>query len=241
MAKRGRIKSSHARDEAVARPFRPRKYEYHILIVCEDENTEPSYFSRFKAKFDQLLPKKTVFLFTKGTGRNSLGVVNYAIEMRQRMKEDENLTFEQTWAVFDKDDLDLSPGNRANFEKAFEVGNAAGISISYSNECFELWLLLHFTNISDRLPVTRTDLYATLEAVIQKSAAPQFRYEHGNATVLDYVEGYGNEAMAIQRAETLDIKQESKGLAPIDRNPDTKVYKLVRELRAWYDYYAFEP
>gem|GEM_PF-5202876 len=28
------------------------------------------------------------------------------------MREEENLTFEQTWAVFDKDDLDLSPGNR---------------------------------------------------------------------------------------------------------------------------------
>lgn len=241
MAKRGRIESSHVRDEAVTRPFRPRKYEYHILIVCEDENTEPAYFSRFKAQFELLLPKKTVYLFAKGTGRNSLGVVNHAVEIRRKMKEEENLTFEQTWAVFDKDDLDLTPGNRANFEKAFRVGESAGVSIACSNECFELWLLLHFTDVSDELPIPRMDLYAMLETVIQKSIDPQFKYEHGNASVLDYVEKYGNEAKAIRRAEILDARQDQKELAPIDRNPDTKVYKLVRELRTWYDYYAFEP
>lgn len=241
MAKRGKVKSSHAREETAARPFRPRKYEYHILIVCEDENTEPAYFGRFKAKFERLLPKKTVFLFAKGTGRNSLGVVNYAVEMRRKMREDENLTFEQTWAVFDKDDLDLSPGSRANFEEAFKVGESAGVSIAYSNECFELWLLLHFTDVSDEQPIPRKDLYAMLEAMIQKCADPQFKYEHGNAAVLNYVQQYGNEAMAIQRAETLDIKQVNKGFAPIERNPDTRVYKLVQELTAWYDYYAYEP
>ena len=77
--------------------------------------------------------------------------------------------------------------------------------------------------------------------MIQKCADPQFKYEHGNATVLNYVQQYGNEAMAIQRAEALDFKQENKGFAPIERNPDTRVYKLVRELNAWYDYYAYEP
>lgn len=241
MAKRGKVKSSHAREEAAARPFRPRKYEYHILIVCEDENTEPAYFGRFKAKFEQLLPKKTVFLFAQGTGRNSLGVVNYAVEMRRKMREDENITFEQTWAVFDKDDLDLSPGSRANFEEAFKVSESAGVSIAYSNECFELWLLLHFTDVSDELPIPRRELYAMLEAMIRKYADPQFKYEHGNATVLGYVEKCGNEAMAIQRAEALDAKQEKKELAPVDSNPNTKVYKLVRELKAWYDYYAYEP
>lgn len=196
---------------------------------------------RFKDKFEQLLPKKTVFLFTKGTGRNSLGVVKYAVEMRRKMWEDENITFEQTWAVFDKDDLDLSPGNRANFEEAFKVGESSGVSIAYSNECFELWLLLHFTDISDEQPIPRKDLYAMLEAMIQKCADPQFRYEHGNATVLNYVQQYGNESMAIQRAEALDIKQVNKGFAPMERNPDTRVYALVQELNAWYDYYAYEP
>lgn len=199
MAKRGKVKSSHAREEDVARPFRPRKYEYHILIVCEEENTEPAYFGRFKAKF------------------------------------------EQTWAVFDKDDLDLSPGNRAHFEEAFKVGESARVSIACSNECFELWLLLHFTDVSDGLPIPRKDLYAMLETMIRKCADPQFKYEHGNATVLVYVKKCGNEAMAIQRAEALDARQEKKELAPIDSNPNTKVYKLVRELRAWYDYYAYEP
>ena len=168
-------------------------------------------------------------------------MVNYAIEMRRIMRKEQNLTFEQTWAVFDKDDLDLSPGNRANFEEAFKVGESAGVSIAYSNECFELWLLLHFTDVSDELPIPRKDLYAMLEAMIQKCGEPQFKYEHGSVSVLNYVQQYGNEAMAIQRAEALDAKQEKKELTPIDRNPDTKVYELVRELKSWYNYYAYEP
>ena len=49
------------------------------------------------------------------------------------------------------------------------------------------------------------------------------------------------EDRAILRAEELDKKQAGKGLAPIELNPNTKVYKLVKELRAWYDYYAYEP
>ncbi len=77
--------------------------------------------------------------------------------------------------------------------------------------------------------------------MIRKCADPQFKYEHGNAAVLNYVQQYGNEAMAIQRAEALDIKQENKGFTPIERNPDTRVHKLVRELNVWYDYYAYEP
>lgn len=241
MAKRGKVNAIHAREEELARPLRPRKYEYHILIVCEDENTEPTYFGRFKALFEKILPKKTLYLYPKGTGRNSLGVVNYAIEIRRKMKEEDNLTFEQTWAVFDKDNLDQSPGNRANFENAFKVGDAAGISIAYSNECFELWLLLHFTNVPDEKAIPRKDLYFKLESSISAKAGVGFTYEHGNANVLDYVEKYGEEDRAILRAEELDKRQAGKGLAPIELNPNTKVYKLVKELRAWYDYYAYEP
>ena len=89
------------------------------------------------------------------------------------------------------------------------MGGSAGVSIAYSNECFELWLLLHFADVSDEQPIPRKDLYAMLEAMIRKCADPQFKYEHGNAVVLNYVQQYGNEAMAIQRAEALRFSKGS--------------------------------
>ena len=39
MAKRGSVKQQVVKDE-IEHPARSRKYTYHILIVCEDENTE---------------------------------------------------------------------------------------------------------------------------------------------------------------------------------------------------------
>jgi hypothetical protein len=48
--------------------------------------------------------------------------------------------FEQIWVVFDKDD---SPPR--NFNRAFDLAKAhPNIRACWSNECFELWYLLHF-------------------------------------------------------------------------------------------------
>ena len=81
MAKRGSIKQQVVKDE-IERPARSRKYTYHILIVCEDENTEKYYFQRYTDRFQNIWPNETVYLRAVGSGRNSLGVVRKAIEER---------------------------------------------------------------------------------------------------------------------------------------------------------------
>ena len=79
MARRGKLNEQQARD-VIERPARSRKYTYHILIACEDENTEPYYFEKYKQQFEEIWPKETLFLRPIGTGRNSLGVVKRAID-----------------------------------------------------------------------------------------------------------------------------------------------------------------
>lgn len=44
MAKRGKIEKKLPLRETEERPAQQRKYKYWILIVCEDERTEPYYF-----------------------------------------------------------------------------------------------------------------------------------------------------------------------------------------------------
>ena len=69
MARRGKIeKGIEPLDEAV-RPVRSKKYVYFMLIVCEDQNTEPVYFKQFEELFDNLLPEETVYVKRVGTGR----------------------------------------------------------------------------------------------------------------------------------------------------------------------------
>lgn len=233
MARKGKLNNKQTEND-IERPANDRKYTYHILIACEDENTEPYYFGEYKKLFEEIWPKETLFLKPIGTGRNSLGVVQQAIEERSKLKT----TVDQTWAVFDKDDLDKSEGNINRFNKAFTLGKQNDVQIAYSNECFELWLLLHFEDINKETTIPRTEIYNRLENAIKKHK-PEFLYEHGNNNIVDLTFEYGDKDAAIKRAEKLFNYHEQEKHQTIESNPNTLVYNLVRELDSWLEYYSY--
>ena len=244
MARRGKIEKGVEPIEDAVRPIRSKKYVYFVLIVCEDQNTEPAYFKQFETLFEGLLPEETVYVKRVGTGRNSLGVVKAAIDERVRIYEENNhRSIDETWVVFDKDDLDQTHGNRINFESAFALAEKEKINVAYSNECFELWLVLHFIDVNPSLPLPRNDIYNMLGESVNASlpkGAPRFDYVHGAADVVDYVSRYGDEVAAMTRASALQIFHESLSHTPIDSNPITYVDRLVSSLRAWYRYYSYD-
>jgi len=98
MARRGKIEKLVEPIEEAVRPVRSKKYVYFVLIVCEDQNTEPAYFKQFENLFENLLPEETVYVKRVGTGRNSLGVVKEAIAERERIYEDNNhRSIDEAW------------------------------------------------------------------------------------------------------------------------------------------------
>ena len=238
MAKRGSVKQQVVKDE-IERPARSRKYTYHILIVCEDENTEKYYFQRYADRFQNIWPNETVYLKAVGSGRNSLGVVRKAIEERSILAEEAKKSVDMTWAVFDKDDLDKSEGNARNFNEAFELGKNEDVRIAYSNECFELWLLLYYCSVDVKGgPIPRSRLYELLEAEIKKYNS-DFVYAHGKNNVIDEILKTDNVNKAIKRAEYLDNWHSQNNHKPIEANPNTLVYKLVSELESLLAYYSY--
>lgn len=78
MATKGKLADRNVKDED-ERPIRKRGYRYFILIVCEDQNTEPFYFRSFIQRF----PEGTVFLHPVGAGTNYIGVVEQAVTERE--------------------------------------------------------------------------------------------------------------------------------------------------------------
>lgn len=142
MAKKGVVNKKNLKNDD-DRPVRWRKYPHLFLIVCEDQNTEPDYFTRFRDQF----PEETVFLRTVGVGRSALGVVEQCIQEREKLADESNKTVDETWSVFDKDDADQVPANAIRFSNAFELAKREGISVACSNEVFELWLLLHLVDV----------------------------------------------------------------------------------------------
>ncbi|MBX2949775.1 MAG: RloB domain-containing protein [Crocinitomicaceae bacterium] len=96
-----------------------------ILIVCEGENTEPSYFNQFR------LSSATVK--SVGEGYNTISLVNRAIHLTNERQ------YDQVWCVFDKDDF-----SENDFNNAIQIAKANNFGIAYSNQSFEYWLILHF-------------------------------------------------------------------------------------------------
>lgn len=239
MARRGKLNKVES-VEIIERPARSRKYTYYILIVCEDEKTEPEYFRRYQYLFSKILPKETIYLRSVGSGRSSLGVVKYANEQKAILRQESGKDVDQIWVVFDKDDLDKTKGNRKNFEEAFNEANDSNIKIAYSNECFELWLLLHFEAVDASKALHRDEIYQRLEDAIRRKVDPLFNYVHGDSGIINLIWEKGNKKSAIARAKTLDSYHMDKGISPIDSNPNTLVYMLVQELDKWYAYYAYE-
>lgn len=234
MARRGKIKRKLGKREQIKRPVRVRRYQYLFLIVCEDEKTEPAYFEQFK----QQIPEKTIYLKSVGTGRDAKGVVTEAIKEKEKLEQEAKKEVDVVWVVFDKDDADENETKIKKFEEAFEIAAKQQFKIAYSNEVFEVWLLLHLVELDAQQAIPRKEIYTMLEEHIQTHQGHEdFVYLHGKTDILEKIKLLGNERKAIARASYL-LKQHTDK-QPIEANPSTLVHLLVEELREWIVYYSF--
>lgn len=206
-----------------------------LLIVCEDQKTEPDYFGRFAALF----PAETVYMRTVGTGKKPKGIVEQSIAERESLSIEAKKTIDETWVVFDRDDEGNNPTTLANFNTAWALAKKEDIHIAFSNEVFELWLLLHFSEVDSADPIPRAAIYSSLEAAIKSfEAHATFVYEHGKIGVIDVLVELGDEEKAIERAKALLAEQKQKQRQPIDANPSTTVHVLVEKLRDLIEWYS---
>jgi RloB-like protein len=235
MAKKGKVKKFQD-TESDERPVRFRRYQYLFLIVCEDENTEPLYFKNFKEQ----IPNETIYLRPVGTGRDAKGVVEEALKEKDKLALESKKEVDVVWVVFDKDDADENATKIQRFNDAFDIAEKYKIKAAYSNEVFELWLLLHLMDVDSTMPLPRKTIYELLQAHIQQyENYSTFQYKHGNGDILAIIKDIGNQNRAISRAETLLKKH--KGKKAIEANPSTMVHLLVKEILEWIAYFSFKP
>jgi len=235
MAKRGKVTFENKQAD-LSRPVRVKKYQHLFLIVCEDQTTEPAYFRQFKPQ----IPDGTLYLREVGTGLSPLGVVKRAIEERDKLSEEGGRTVDTVWAVFDKDDNDQNETTKNSFREAYALAAAENIKIALSNEVFELWFLLHFRDIDPTVPLSRQQVYETLQQEIRTAKGdPGYLYGHYRkaAEVVPLVIQLGGLDAAILRAQAL--KEYFKDRDPIEANPSTDVFLLVGELMQLIEFYSY--
>ncbi len=189
-----------------------------ILIVCEGENTEPSYFSRFRLSSARIYPV--------GEGYNTVSLVNRAIDLKDRHTD----TYDQVWCVYDKDDYSAN-----DFNQAITIASANGFGLAYSNQAFEYWLILHFEDHQGG-GCHRYDYEGKINGYIQPLGA---RFDgRGSKLVddsffsllmdIDPQTGRQRVLLAIERAKRIYYRLDHR--SPATEESSTTVFRLVEEL-----------
>lgn len=193
--------------DRLKRKRRIRKERKSFLIVCEGEKTEPNYFKAFRVA--------SLEVKILGSGHVTKSLVNYT---KKQVKLARNLGeyHDQVWCVFDKDSF-----TKEQFNTAVQQAESLGYKVAYSNECFELWYILHYEYLTSGL--NRKQYFKKLGKLLGR------KYEKKNREM--YSKLSNNQERAIRNATKL-LKRYNP-IKPADDNPSTTVHLLVQELNKY--------
>lgn len=215
------LKAQRRKEPNLERPVAGLTEIPSILIVCEGENTEPSYFNQFRITSAKV---KSV-----GEGYNTVSLVNRALALAQQGK------YDQVWCVFDKDDF-----NDNDFNSAIQIAIANNFGVAYSNQSFEYWLILHFNDHQGG--GMHRDVY---NDKINEHLKPFKIIYDGNGTKVieedffELLDGIDNKTgrkraeLAIDRAER--NYNHFNHTNPAREESSTTLFRLVRELLKYVD------
>jgi hypothetical protein len=147
-----------------------RKSRARILIISEGSKTEPLYLQDIRAAYR--LPSASIRVRYSQRGTSPKQVAEYAIQMFDEGDAHIGISprsFDEVYVVFDRDD------HQTYFEALEMVRNLRGkkrndnkdsvlFTAIASVPCFELWILLHYEDIS--APIHRMDVVLRLEKYI---------------------------------------------------------------------------
>jgi hypothetical protein len=196
------------------RQTKTRETRKRFLIVCEGEKTEVNYFKAFT------VPKK-IEVTVRGEGKNSLSLVNKAIQIIDNLKKDDS--FDQIWCVFDKDNC-----SKEQFNQAEGLAKQKNIKIAYSNEAFEIWFILHFQYLD--IATSRSEYLTILTNQMKKYGLlnKKEKYKKNREDMYEKLKPY--QTTAITNAAKLIQDRDEAKKHPFDANPSTTVHELVQEL-----------
>ncbi len=181
-----------------------------IHIFHNGEVAESDYFGDFA----QFLHENDAWVIVRNYHKRTKGkapwqLINEAAKHKISKKDND-----QIWCVFDVDDF--YKNNKTELEKALKKAESKNIKIAYSNQCFELWFMLHFEQISTA--IDRKNYEEKLQKFLKKIGVNYEKNMRGLFSVL-----LPHQEEAIKRAKKFFTNR-------IDSNPSTSVFTLVEEL-----------
>lgn len=191
-----------------------------IFIFCGAEQTEPNYFNGFKTNIESnAIYKNVVKIEIIKEPSDTIRILDRAIEY----VNENNITKGDIWCVFDKDDFLPQDFNNAIYKAESLNNDISPIKyyIAWSNECFELWFLLHFCYYSANNG--RQDYIDKLNSYFIKNNLE--KYAKNNINLFNIMITYGNPKEAIANAKKLEVLHQGK--TPAESVPCTNVHQIV--------------
>jgi hypothetical protein len=191
-----------------------------IYIYCNGELAEPLYFQEFK----DYLRSRTIIISHNRFKRCSPWelIQKVAIEKKTLTNRKKFIVQDgdQCWCVFDVDEYWHQNSNK--FKAAIKLANDNDIILAWSNECFELWYLLHFQVL--QTGISRRDYNTKLKTHFQRLDSNTYTK---NCSVFARIISIQPEA--IKHAK--QIFQANK----VENNPSTAVFRLVEEINRYFN------
>jgi len=223
-----------------------------FILFCEDSVNEPAYFRSFEK------PGKVKVNVVEGqlsSFKNIIKTLQYCerdglLEMNKNHYQLKPGTSTHVWSVFDRDveseDFQrVNPDDDMQFTLSIQSARQAGLNVAWSNDVFELWILLHFEDVHPGVWRHRTYVYERLTAIFKDlpNQSPEMAAITGRsnfdykiflkrkAYFVMYVLPYlaNRRVQATQRAETLEAAF-TAGQRYHQCNPCTKVHHLVNSI-----------
>ncbi len=186
----------------------------YMYIISEGTKTEPNYIHGFAAAINA---KYCGFssgprVLVRGTGKNTKGLLKYA----RKQVEKEFPQAETVWLMYDKDDFPLD--NFDNTQHSAEgKKERRQYRVAWSNECIELWFVLHFQEL------TVNNGREQYQEILRQKCG----YEKNLKNLYELLRDKTD--IAIQRAKRQYEAYTDE--PPSKRCPATRVYELVEELQ----------
>ncbi len=221
-----------------------------ILIVCEDSKSSFFYLEQ-KARglgLNVIEPYQDIDIKTNsveilGLGKAPITLVNKAIARKrnfnEKAKENQTIPYSKVYCVMDVDDHESLERAIDKINTENELDKETEIVPIISNECFEVWYLLHFeyttaqlfrdTRTKNEFIANRRNLSRLMEKYLRIDD-----YAKGSVNIFKLLQSKGNEAEAIKRAKQLNQHHLSVNNIGANKiytlNPSTQVYKLIGKL-----------
>lgn len=193
--------------------------EYH-LIVTEGTETEPGYFIAISEIINSSYPDK-IQVKVEGVGDNTLSLFQKA----KRFADSSANGYKHVWVVYDTDDFPAENINQTATLCKKESTSETTYHAVWSNQCIELWFLLHFSYMHSN--IHRSEYWPKLTEHLNSIGQGEYKKNRDDMyhVLIPYID------TAISNAEKLASANEGK--LPTESAPGTMVYELVKKLRPY--------